>query len=366
MHRSGTSAFTRSLKVLGVDLGNKLMQPIANVNSKGFFEDLDINQFNDYLLHKMACIWSSCSIPQNNQLELLDNQADIDTAVQLLNNKLENTDLFGFKDPRVSVLLPFWQKIFKLCNLNVSYLIAIRNPLSVAYSLQKRDQFSIKKGLFLWFEYMLASMQQTQNLNRVLVHYENLMLDPVTQINTIAQNLNLTINSQELNKFTNDFLDPNLQHSNLTLEDLKNHVDCNESAYQLYENFLNINASEAYKRPWHRLERGLRLNRIRNFVEAEKLRLVLSDDDTEYLKVKIEKALEKKLLNSKTCVVYDQDKEEIQEIKGLIYHKTADGRMLSSIVDKKLGTTFRRKKDLPQGDASQKQNMKSKNKKNKI
>ncbi len=239
MHRSGTSAFTRSLKVLGVDLGNKLMQPNANVNSKGFFEDLDINQFNDYLLHKMACIWSSCSIPQNNQLELLDNQADIDTAVQLLNNKLENTDLFGFKDPRVSVLLPFWQKIFKLCNLNVSYLIAIRNPLSVAYSLQKRDQFSIKKGLFLWFEYMLASMQQTQNLNRVLVHYENLMLDPVTQINTIAQNLNLTINNQELNSFTDDFLDPNLQHSNLTLEDLKNHVDCNESAYQLYENFLN-------------------------------------------------------------------------------------------------------------------------------
>lgn len=124
------------------------------------------------------------------------------------------------------------------------------------------------------------------------------------------------------------------------------------------ENFLNINASEAYKRPWHRLERGLRLNRIRSFVEAEKQRLVLSDDDTEYLKTKIEKALEKKLLNSKTCVVYDQEKEEIQEIKGLIYHKTADGRMLSSIVDKKLGTTFRRKKELP-AEAPQKQNMKS-------
>jgi hypothetical protein len=124
------------------------------------------------------------------------------------------------------------------------------------------------------------------------------------------------------------------------------------------ENFLNINASEAYKRPWHRLERGLRLNRIRSFVEAEKLRLVLSDDDTEYLKNKIEKALEKKLLNSKTCVVYDQDKEEIQEIKGLIYHKTADGRMLSSIVDKKLGTTFRRKKET-QGQEAAKQNMKS-------
>jgi hypothetical protein len=105
------------------------------------------------------------------------------------------------------------------------------------------------------------------------------------------------------------------------------------------EQFPNLNAQEAYKRPWHRLERGLRLNRIRNFVEAEKKRLNLTDDDTEYLKAKIEKALEKKLLNSKTCVVYDQEKEEIQEIKGLVYHKTADGKMLSNILEKKM--TFR-------------------------
>lgn len=109
------------------------------------------------------------------------------------------------------------------------------------------------------------------------------------------------------------------------------------------ESFLNVNASEAYKRPWHRLERGLRLNRIRNFVDAEKARLNLTNDDTDYLKGKIDKALEKKLLNSKNCVIYDQEKEEIQEIKGLIYHKTADGRMLSSIVDKKVGVTFRKK-----------------------
>jgi hypothetical protein len=108
------------------------------------------------------------------------------------------------------------------------------------------------------------------------------------------------------------------------------------------ETFLNLNASEAYKRPWHRLERGLRLNRIRKFVEAEATRLVLSAEDTEYLKVRLEKALDKKQLNSKTFVVYDVEKEEIQEIKGLVYHKTAEGRMLSNIIDKK-SVTFRKK-----------------------
>ena len=78
----------------------------------------------------------------------------------------------------------------------------------------------------------------------------------------------------------------------------------------------------------------------------------LSDEDTEYLKTKIDKALEKKLLNSKTCVVYDQEKEEIQEIKGLIYHKTAEGRILSNIVDKKVGMTFRTKKQNVKSDTA--------------
>lgn len=109
------------------------------------------------------------------------------------------------------------------------------------------------------------------------------------------------------------------------------------------EDFLNLNASEAYRRPWHRLERGLRLNRIRKFIEGEKTRMNLTDVDVDDLTNVLHKALDKKLLNSKTCVHYDQDKEEIQEIKGLIYHRTADGRIRSQIIEKKQGVTLRRK-----------------------
>ena len=109
------------------------------------------------------------------------------------------------------------------------------------------------------------------------------------------------------------------------------------------EQFLNVNASEAYRRPWHRLERGLRLNRIRRFIEAETLRMTLSESDILQLTTLLHKAMDKKLLNSKMAVVYDIEKEDIQEIKGLIYHKSADGRILSQLVEKKAGVTFRRK-----------------------
>lgn len=106
--------------------------------------------------------------------------------------------------------------------------------------------------------------------------------------------------------------------------------------------FLNLNASQAYKRRWHLLERGLRLNRLSLFIASEKSKLNLSDEDTEYLTNLLHRSLDKKLLNSKTTVVYDTEKEEIQEIRGLVYHKTADGRVLSQLIEKKTGVTFRK------------------------
>ena len=106
--------------------------------------------------------------------------------------------------------------------------------------------------------------------------------------------------------------------------------------------FLETNANDAFRRPWHRLERGLRLNRIRLFMSSEKSKLNLSEADTDYLTNLLHKSLDKKLLNSKSAVVYSVDAQEIQEIKGLVYHTTAEGRVLSQIVEKKGGVTFRK------------------------
>ena len=72
-------------------------------------------------------------------------------------------------------------------------------------------------------------------------------------------------------------------------------------------NFLDQDAGGAYKRQWHRLERGLRLNRLRKFAEEEAGRLHLSDMEKLNLYTLLAKSLDKKLLNSKTAVIYDQE-----------------------------------------------------------
>ena len=108
--------------------------------------------------------------------------------------------------------------------------------------------------------------------------------------------------------------------------------------------FLEQEAGGAYKRPWHRLERGLRLNRLRKFSEDEAARLNLKETEKVALYSLLIKSLDKKLLNSKTAVIYDQTKESIMEIKGLVMHRSSDETVLFQIVDKQKGVTFRRKK----------------------
>lgn len=108
---------------------------------------------------------------------------------------------------------------------------------------------------------------------------------------------------------------------------------------------LDDSIKDAYKRPWHRLERGLRLTRLRAFAEEEKKKLNLTQFESASLLSILQKALDKKLLNSKTTVIYDQEKEAILEIKGLVMHRGADNIMKYQILEKKPVATLRKKKD---------------------
>lgn len=116
----------------------------------------------------------------------------------------------------------------------------------------------------------------------------------------------------------------------------------------VFLNFLDQDAGSAYKRQWHRLERGLRLNRLRLFSNEEAERLHLTESEKQNLHNLLMKSLEKKLLNSKTAVVYDQEKEKITEIKGLVMHRNSEGQILFQLLDKQKAVTFRRKKTEPE------------------
>lgn len=109
--------------------------------------------------------------------------------------------------------------------------------------------------------------------------------------------------------------------------------------------FLDVKTEDAFTRPWHRLERGLRLNRLRLFAKDEADKFHLDDKDQTALFSLLTKALDKKLLNSKTTVVYDQSQQKILELKGLVFHKLADGSVQFQLNERKVAITLKKSRD---------------------
>jgi hypothetical protein len=109
------------------------------------------------------------------------------------------------------------------------------------------------------------------------------------------------------------------------------------------QNLLSAEIGNAFKRPWHRLERGLRLNRLRAFTESLAAKRGFKDIEKQSLLALLTKSLDKKLLNSKTSVEYDQEAEEIKEIKPLVMHQSATGEVLFQLLEKRNAVTFRKR-----------------------
>jgi hypothetical protein len=246
MHRSGTSAITRSLKVLGVTLGDRLMPSFEDINDKGFWEDIDLNALNIEMMNAIDSDWYYLSTLENIAVENLHKQGYFLRAVEMLRQKVCGPYIFGFKDPRVAKLLPFWKGVFSHCQVDVSYVIVIRHPLSVAMSLDKRDGIEPERSYLMWLGHVIPSLSYSVGDKRVIVDYDCLMQSPEREISRIAKALHLEIDLKELKTFISDFLDEKLRHTEYKSIDLLNNDLCPPLVREIYTFLLEI-ASDKVK-----------------------------------------------------------------------------------------------------------------------
>ncbi|MCB1638921.1 MAG: sulfotransferase [Thiothrix sp.] len=221
MHRSGTSAVTRGLTVLGVSLGASLLHSQSD-NVKGFWEDSDIKILNQDMLRHLARDWHSLSLLPEPERLIEQLSPFYWRAADLLANKVQEVDAFGFKDPRTCLLIPFWKHVFSQADLDVKYVVVTRHPLSIARSLQARNHFSPEKSLYLWLEYMLSAVTAILDDVAVVVDYDFLMDRPESELIRVAEHLGLGAPEAEaLNVYSNDYLDVRLRHTHYTNSDLE-------------------------------------------------------------------------------------------------------------------------------------------------
>lgn len=112
-----------------------------------------------------------------------------------------------------------------------------------------------------------------------------------------------------------------------------------------FKNLLDESAKQAFARPWHRLERGLRLNRLRLYVDEMAPRCSFNDDEKVRFFNFLQNALDRKLLNTNKIVNYIPEEQKIISIKGLEVKRNVDGSIRWGFTTKKTELNQTRKKN---------------------
>jgi len=239
MHRSGTSSITRALEVMGVNLGDKLIPPMKD-NEKGFWEDAELLSLNDSMLSAIGSAWHHFAPVTRHDVEKLRKEGYFLRAVKLLRQKVSHTPIFGFKDPRLAKLYPFWKEVLAHCKYQVSHVLVIRNPLSVVDSLVKRNKFPAEKCYLMWLEHVIVSWIETKGNKRLVIDFDRLIESPEQELIRMATSFGLGINSSELETYRDKFLDENMRHAVYSPDDLSLDEACPSLVRRIYATLLEV------------------------------------------------------------------------------------------------------------------------------
>ena len=176
MHRSGTSAVAQLLALAGAELPRNLM-PGDEHNAKGYFEPWKIAMLNDERLRAAGGAWEDVFGYPFRPLGRRAERAWLGRAEALFEAEYEGARHPLLKDPRVSILLPFWRTALEDLEIGARCVIAVRHPLAIAGSLERRDGFTPQKSVLLWSAYMLAAEAYSRDLPRAFVAYDALLGD---------------------------------------------------------------------------------------------------------------------------------------------------------------------------------------------
>lgn len=224
MHRSGTSCLTGLLEEAGVYLGSVSKKNPFNL--KGNHENNEIVNLNDEVMKFSKGNW-------HNPPEKLVWNEEHSEKRDIIVNKFEETDChyWGFKDPRVVCMLPFWLEKIE----NPHFIGTFRHPLSVALSLHKRNNnFAIEYGLEIWKSYNLKLIDLYETGEFPLVCFD---VEPDQYLKSVQSGLtHLGISSDHVSKM--DFFDDSLRRNrniDLSYDIPSDVVDVYERLVSLYD-----------------------------------------------------------------------------------------------------------------------------------
>ena len=185
--RGGTSVMAGLLKIIGVDMGNTIHP--TKFNPRGSFEDEDFVEMNRKILNR----------PNK------DFSGEIQT---LIKHKSKGKKLWGWKNP--STILTIDKYLPYLTN--PYFVIIIRNPINNALSMVKYsydNKLDFPQPLTLMeainrvhqsHQKILEIAKKYPQIPKLFVSFENLINDPIKEMQKVAKILEITLNNKDFNR----------------------------------------------------------------------------------------------------------------------------------------------------------------------
>ena len=220
MHRSGTSAVTRLINLMGLAAPRADdLVPASAKNPTGYWESMSLVAFNTRVLgavgSDMRCpVWLERGWERDARLDDLRTQ-----AVAAVHRTFPSAP-WVWKDPRNCLAYAFWREL-----LDVAQVIVVvhRNPLEIAASsIRQRSDESKIYLLALWERYLRQALQQIEGLPVCVVDYQRVLANPVSWCDETCAFLGA---SRPREEDVLAFVDPELRHAAFSADDFLEDAD---------------------------------------------------------------------------------------------------------------------------------------------
>lgn len=231
MHRSGTSAITRTLGLLGADMG-----PADHLGK--YWENRFLRRTNQRLLGEASKDWASPPPADDGFATGAAAESELPDARRLVAAEFAGADVVVWKDPRTCLTLPFWRRVF---DEDPVIVMIQRHPVEVAGSLATRNRLAPGHVFALWERYNADALRFSAGLPTIVVDYGRTLTDPLGVVGSLVETLRSWGVELPNDPATTDLeLTAGSRHHETTSLDTMDHPAATESQRTMFERLRRL------------------------------------------------------------------------------------------------------------------------------
>lgn len=176
--------------------------------------------FNDRILAESGSRWDSWRAINNEWPSDPRFENYLGEAARILAEEYGDSELIVLKDPRCSIVLPFWKLVLEKSNFRVCHIIPFRHPEEVAASLLSRNAIPESVAKLIWVRYLLDAEMYSRGQPRVFVQWDEFFADWERESLKIASRLQIDwpALTDPVRAKVVEFLTPELRHHRVIMK----------------------------------------------------------------------------------------------------------------------------------------------------